>query len=135
VIPLKDGRRERCATFEDEQREVVISFDPKQLSEILAALQSGGQLSLLTKIDKGVTQLMATLSGGFADLSAAITALTTDTSAGFASVLAEINTLKNQPTPVTGDQLEALATAVNTIKSGFDSFVTSAVPPAPTPTP
>ena len=74
---------------------------------------------------------MATLSGGFADLTAAITTLGTDMSAGLTSVLAEINSLKSQQEPVTGDQLEALATQVNTIKTSFDSFLASAAPVAP----
>lgn len=81
---------------------------------------------LLEEIDERIKKLMATLSSGFADLTAAITNLGTDMSAGFTAVLAEINSLQGQQSPVTGDQLEALATQVNTLKGGFDTFVSSA---------
>ena len=87
--------------------------------------------NILTEVNERTKDIMATLQSGFNDLSAAITTLGTDMSAGFTSVLAEINALQGQQSPVTGDQLEGLATQVNALKSGFDSFVSSAVPPAP----
>lgn len=85
----------------------------------------------LETLKERIQKLMATSNQGFADLSNDLNALSTDMTAGFTAVLANITALQAQGTGVTNAQLEELAAQVTTMKSGFDSFVTSATAPAP----
>lgn len=71
-------------------------------------------------------QLMSTIAQGFSDLQSAIAALTSEEG----SVVTAIQALQAQiaaGSPVTGDQLEALVTQVNSVSSGL---ATAIAPPA-----
>lgn len=96
---------------------------------VIIAAQKTLQLSVNTIIEKE-NQLMASVSVGFTDLTNAVNALVAEEG----SVVTAIQALQAQVvagSPVTGDQLEALATQVQSATSGL----AAAIAPPPTPAP
>jgi conjugal transfer/entry exclusion protein len=81
----------------------------------------GNYQKILEGIER-LEKLMSSLSQGFSDLQNAIAALTSEEG----SVVSTIQALQAQiaaGSPVTGDQLEALVTQVNSVSSGLAAAI------------
>jgi uncharacterized protein YaaN involved in tellurite resistance len=98
--------------------------DGKRLGRIEEKLERA--LQLLTTIATQGDTIMASIAQGFSDLQNAINTLTGEESE-VVTAIQQLQSQVAQGSPVTGAQLEALVTQVNTVNTGL----TAAIAPAP----